>query len=371
MTKIAFVDLKRGYRQVKSQALKNIKSLLERQDFIFGEEVTKFEKDFAKYLGVKHCIGVNSGSDALYFIVRALGIGQGDEVIVPSHTFPSTIDAIILNGARPILADIDADTYNINPEKIEKKINKRTKAILPVHLYGQPCEMTKIMKLASRYKLKVIEDACQAHGAAYKRKRVGSIGTAGAFSFYPAKNLGCFGDGGVVSTNNDEVNKKIRMLRDFGRPDKYHHQFIGKNSRLDTLQAAVLNAKLKYLNQWNQKRRSFAALYTKLLRGASGIILPKEIPGVYAVYHQYVIRTKKRDQLRDYLKKFDIPTIIYYPIPTHLHQAYQSLGYKKGGLPVTEKSAQEILSLPMHPWLKVSEIKKICQLIKKWTQLVY
>lgn len=363
--KINFVDLKRQYQSIKAEIDEAISRVINGTNFILGDEVEEFEKEFAEFCQTKFCIGVASGTDALFLSLKALDIGPGDEVITVPNTFIATVLAISLTGAKPIFVDINSQTYNIDFQKIEEKITRKTKAIIPVHLYGQPAEMDKILTVAKKYNLKVIEDACQAHGAEYQGRRVGSFGDLAAFSFYPSKNLGAYGDGGAITTNNAELAEKIRMLRNYGQRIKYQHLVKGFNSRLDTLQAAILRVKLKYLDQWNKSRRQNAQLYNQLLVDTD-VITPKEIPGANAVYHLYVIRTQKRDELVKFLSKRNISTVIHYPIPIHLQPAYQDLDYKLGDFPITEKISKEIISLPMFPELTKEEINYVVQSIKEF-----
>lgn len=358
-----FIDVKREYAEIEEEITAAIQRVLKSGWFILGEEIKKFEEEFSKYIGAKYGIGVNSGSDALYLAVKALRIGQGDEVITVSHTFISAVDAIVRNGAKPVFVDIEPDTYCIDVTKIEEKITNKTIAILVAHLYGHPADMDSIMKIGKKYNLFVIEDACQAHAAEYKGKKVGGIGDAGCFSFYPAKNLGAYGDGGMIVTNNEELAKKLRILRNYGKPKKYYHNFIGINSRLDEVQATVLRVKLKYLDEWTEKRRKIAKQYSNFLKDAD-VVVPMEKEYAKHVYHLYVIRNKKRDKLQKYLLKNGILMQIHYPIPVHKQKAYLNLGIITN-LPVTEKICNEILSMPMHPWLHNDEIKYIEEEIKK------
>jgi len=358
------VDLKRQYEFVKEEIADKIEKVLRSTQYILGEEVEKFEKEFANYCGAKYAIGVASGSDALALSLKALGVAKEDDVITVPNTFTATVDAISGNNAKPVFVDIDPETYNIDITRIEEKVTDKTKAIIPVHLYGQPADMDPILKLAREHNLKIIEDACQAHGAEYKGKKVGSLGDAGCFSFYPAKNLGAYGDGGMVVTNNEEIAERIRMLRNYGQSKKYYHDFIGYNSRLDEIQAAVLRVKLKYLNEWNNKRREKAKLYNELLENVSGIETPIEKDYAKHAYHLYVIRCRDRNELQHYLSSKDVSTGIHYPIPVHLQRAYKHLGYKKGDFLITEKYVNEILSLPMFPELSEKEIKYIYMNIK-------
>jgi dTDP-4-amino-4,6-dideoxygalactose transaminase len=352
--------LKRQRDDVKKEIISSIKKVVESGAFIMGEDVKSFEREFSGYCGVKYGIGVNSGTDALFLACLACGIGKEDEVIVPSYTYIASVLAISMTGARPVFADIDENTYNIDINEIKKLVTKKTKAVLPVHLYGQPADMGPLMETARKYGLKVIEDCAQAHGALYKGNSVGSFGDAACFSFYPTKNLGAFGDGGMAVTSSDEIRDRLLLLRDYGRKDRYEHVIKGYNSRLDTVQAAVLNVKLKYLEECNEKRRQNAALYTKLLKEKNvDVILPRETDGVKHVYHVYAVRIKNRDAVKEKLMDKGVRTIIHYPIPVHLQEAYKELGYKRGDLPVTEKCCGEILSLPMYPELKEEEIRYV------------
>lgn len=363
---LPFVDLKRQYAPIRAEIEAQIREALQNTQFILGPNVELFEQEFAQYCGARYAVSVASGTDALTLSLNALGIDAGGEVITVPNTFIATVDAISRNGATPVFVDIDPKTYNIDAAKIEATITKRTKAIIPVHLYGQPADIEPIMKLARKYSLKVIEDACQAHGAEYNGRKAGTIGDVGCFSFYPAKNLGCFGDGGLVVTDDKAIADKVCMLRNYGQSRKYYHDFIGYNSRLDELQAAILRVKLKYLDFWNDSRRRSARLYGKLLKDVSQIITPSEAGGRSHVYHLYVIRCKDRDGLQSYLNSKGIGTLVHYPIPIHLQQAYRHLGYSKSSFPITEECAGEILSLPMFPEIKVEEIEYVCQSIREF-----
>jgi dTDP-4-amino-4,6-dideoxygalactose transaminase len=333
--------------------------------YILGEEVELFEQEFAAYCGVSHAVGVDSGTSALELLVRAYGIGPGDEVITAANTFVATTFAISYTGARPVLVDIDPCTFTVDIAQVQEAITPRTRAIIPVHLYGQPADMDPIMALARQHNLIVIEDACQAHGARYKGRRVGSLGHAAAFSFYPAKNLGAFGDGGMVVTNDPDIAETVRKLRNYGQSAKYHHELLGYNRRLDTLQAAVLRVKLKYLDEWNAARRAHARLYQQLL-GGNGIRLPVEANYAEPVWHLYVIRTVARDRLQAHLKERRIGTGIHYPIPIHLQPAYRDLNYGVGDFPVTEHCAGELLSLPMYAELMPEQIAYVASSIKEF-----
>lgn len=363
---VPFVDLKKQYDLIGREVIQKIQKVLESTSFILGKEVEKFEQEFADYCGVKYGIGVGSGTDALLLSLKALEIEDGDEVITVPNTFTATVDAIVRSGAIPIFIDIDDETYCIDISKIEGKITKKTKAIIPVHLYGHPAEMEAILDIARRYNLIVIEDACQAHGAEYKGEKVGSIGNIGCFSFFPAKNLGAYGDGGVVITNNEELAQKVKMLRNYGQRKKYFHEFVGFNSRLDELHAAVLRIKLKSLDENNRKRRDNAEKYCEFLSDLTEISIPREKDFVKHVYHLYIIRCENRDELQDYLNSKGISTGLHYPLPVHLQRAYQYLGYKKGHFPITEKYAKKIISLPMFPELTEKQIEYVCNNIKEF-----
>ena len=360
---IPFIDLKKEYAEISEEITHAIQRVLKNGYFILGEEIEKFEREFSRYIGTKYGIGVNSGSDALFLALKALGINKGDEVITVSHTFISTVDAIVRNGIKPVFVDIEPETYCIDVTKIEEKITKNTKVILPVHLYGHPVDMEPIMDIAKKYNLFIIEDACQAHGAEYKGKRVGGIGDIGCFSFYPTKNIGAYGDAGMIVTNNEELANKLKMMRNYGSSKKYYHEFVGVNSRLDEIQAAVLRVKLKYLDEWNERRRKITKVYNKLLKD-SEVVIPIEKEYAKHSYYLYVVRTKDRNKLQQYLSANGIQTMIHYPIPIHKQKAYLNLGFNIR-LPVTEKACNEILSLPMYPWLSEDEVSSIAEVVKK------
>lgn len=369
MVKIEFSDLGKLHREIDGQINQVIKKVIKRSDFILGKEVSLFEKEFAKFCHCRYAVGVSSGTSALFLALKSLGIKNNDEVIVPAFTYIATALAVTYTGAKPVFVDIDEKTYNINPVRIVKSITKNTKAIIPVHLYGQPANMPEILKIAKKYSLKIIEDAAQAHGATIKMsdgewQKVGSIGDIGCFSFYPSKNLGALGDGGIVVTNDKEIYKKLLMLRNYGRVSKYDHAIIGYNARLDTLQAAILREKLKKLDTWNNMRRSAANIYDRLLKGTGGVIIPYVSSDVRHVYHVYAIRIKNRDEVYMRLKENGIGAIIHYPIPLHLQEAYKGLGYKRSDFSVSERVAQEIISLPMYPHLKEAEIKFVVKALR-------
>ncbi len=349
---VPFVDLKVQYQSIKPEIDKAIADTIAETDFIMGRRVEAFEKEFAAFCGAKHCITTSNGTSAIYLALVGLGIGKGDEVIVPSHTFIGTAEPAVFCGAAVKFADIDEKTYTISPASITKLITKKTKAIIPVHLYGQMAAMDEIMAIAKAHNLFVIEDACQAHGALYKGKKAGALGHAGCFSFYPGKNLGCYGDGGAVVTNDDALAETMAMLRDHGRKkgEKYKHDAVGFNFRMDALQAAILSIKLKHLLQWTAARRKLARGYADALKNFKGIVqTPEELPQTEGVYHLYVIRTRKRDQLQAFLKQKGIQSGIHYPIPLHLQPAFSSLKHTKGEFPATEQAAEEVLSLPLFP----------------------
>ncbi|MCM8780897.1 MAG: DegT/DnrJ/EryC1/StrS family aminotransferase [Candidatus Omnitrophica bacterium] len=371
--KIPFIDLNLTHKEIEGQINQAIRRVIKRGDFILSRELELFEKEFARFCGVRYAIGVSSGTEALFLALLSLGIGRGDEVIIPDFTFIATALAVCYTGAKVVFVDIDERTYNIDINKIEKAITRYTKVIIPVHLYGQPAQMPQILKIARAYNLKVIEDAAQAHGARIKMPdgrwcMVGAIGDIGCFSFYPSKNLGALGDGGMVVTNNEVIYRKILSLRDYGRVSKYEHNILGFNARLDTLQAAILRVKLRKLNKWNRMRQRIADIYSDYLRNIEDIITPFLAPGVEHVYHIYAIRTRRRDDLVKALKKKGITTIIHYPIPLHLQKVFKYLNYKIGDFGISERVASEVLSLPMHPHLKINQIKFITDSIKRFTK---
>ncbi len=366
---IPLVDLKKQYASIKHEMDKKVKGVLSSAYFILGPEVTEFEKEFAAFCSAEHAIGASSGTAALALALLALDIGKGNEVITTPNTFIATAASITHVGARPVLVDVDPESYNIDVSQIEGAITKKTRAIIPVHLYGQPAEMDAVLQLARKHDLKVVEDACQAHGAEYRGRRVGVLSDISAFSFYPVKNLGAYGDGGAVVTNDAVLADKVKRLRNHGSAKKYYHEIIGYTARLDEIQAAVLRVKLRYLDGWNSKRRENASIYGEYLRDLADIgsvITPKEISWVKHVYHLYVIQVEEniRDKLIEQLNAKGIGAQIHYPIPIHLQKAYKHLGYKAGSFPVSEKLAKRIISLPMFPELERQEIEYIAQEIK-------
>ncbi|MGA7194806.1 MAG: DegT/DnrJ/EryC1/StrS family aminotransferase [Anaerolineales bacterium] len=362
---IQFVDLHKQYEPLKEEILSGIEKVLDGMHLFLGENVQALEKEFADFCGAAYGIGVSDGTAALNIILRGMDIGPGDEVITVSHTFIATTEAILLVGAKPVFVDIDPATYLMDVSQVEKKITVRTKAILPVHLYGQTVDMDPLLDIAKRHGLRIIEDCAQAHGAEYKGRKAGSIGDAGGFSFYYSKNLGGYGEGGFITTNDSELADKIRKIRDHGSGVRYHHDLVGLNGRLDEIQAVVLRAKLPHLAEWNAKRREHARLYSGLLIGAQAV-LPGEACGNIPVYHLYVIRTPKRDELQSFLKEQGVFTGIHYPVPIHLQKAVDFLGYKKGDLPVTEDVVSQILSLPMYAEINEAEIKYVVDSIKRF-----
>lgn len=359
---IPLVDLKIQYQSIKEEIDEAIKRIIENTAFIMGDEVKRFEENFASFCNAEYAIGTSSGTTALHLALIACGIRDGDEVITVPNTFIATAEAITHCGAKVVFVDVDEDSYTLNSTKLEDAITPKTKAIIPVHLFGQPADLEPIIEIAKKHNLKVIEDAAQAHGAEYKGQKVGTFGDAACFSFYPAKNLGAFGDAGMITTNNDEIAEKVSILRNHGRFTKYEHTVEGYNYRIDALQAAILDVKLRHLDEWTEQRRHNAALYSELLQDVE-IITPKEMNYAKHVYHLYVIRTSQRDELREYLSDQEISTGIHYPIPLHLQPAYEYLGYEAGSFSVAEQMATEVLSLPMYPELSECNIKKIAKLI--------
>ncbi len=362
---IPVFDLKRQYMYLKAELDGAFTNVFDSGNFVLGKNVRLFEEEFANYLDARFSVGVGSGTEALHLSLKACNIGHGDEVITVPNTAVPTISAISSAGARPVLVDVTPDTYTIDTKKIEKEITNKTKAILPVHMYGHSAEMEQIMKLAEAYNLRIIEDACQAHGARYNGKTAGTSGDMGCFSFYPTKNLGAYGDGGIVVTNDEELYNKLLMLRNYGEVKKFTSKIEGFNSRLDEIQAAFLRVKLKYLDEWTNKRREIATRYQQLLFN-SNVQLPSERQWAKHVYHLFVIRTNRRDALKDYLQEHGVGTHIHYPIPVHLQEAYKKLGYKAGDFPISERNAGEILSLPIYPELTTEEIETIAGLITEF-----
>ena len=365
MSVIPFIDLKAQYQSIKEEIRVAMDAVLENATFILGPAVAAFEKKFAAYVGVKHAVGVNSGTSALHLALLAAGVGPGDEVIVPAMTFIATASAVDYTGATPVFVDVDPVSYTIDITKIAAKITKRTKVIMPVHLYGQPADMDPIMEIARRHGLLVIEDAAQAHGAEYKGGQCGSIGDIAGFSFYPGKNLGAFGEGGAITTNRDDFAEKVRMLRDWGQRKKGEHEIQGFNYRLEGLQGAVLGVKLNHIERWNEGRRRAAADYDQLLKGVPGVVTPQRMEYAKHVYHVYAILAKDRDRVAKALQEKGISTNVHYPKPVHLQKCFASLGYKRGDLPVAERLAENELSLPIYPELTDELAREVVGALRK------
>jgi dTDP-4-amino-4,6-dideoxygalactose transaminase len=360
---IPILDLKAQYRTIKSELDAAVIRVLENAQFILGPEVAAFEKEFAAYCGAAEAVGVNSGTSALHLALLAGGIGPGDEVITTPFTFIATAAAIVYTGARPVFVDIDPDSFNIDVTRIESAITPRTKAILPVHLFGQPADMDPILDIARRRGLLVIEDAAQSHGAEYKGRRVGGIGAMGCFSFYPGKNLGAAGEGGAVVTNDPAYAHQIRLLRDWGSERKYIHQMKAYNYRMEGMQGAILRVKLRHLEQWTEARRAHAARYGELLQDC-GVRLPETMPYARHVYHVYTVRSADREILRAALQEREIQTGIHYPVPIHLQPAYEDLGYERGAFPAAEQAAAEVLALPIYPEMSGAQLEEVASAVR-------
>jgi dTDP-4-amino-4,6-dideoxygalactose transaminase len=365
---VPFVDLKTQYLNIKSEILKEINEVLDNTAYVCGKKAKKFEEDFAGLHDAKYCIALSSGTDALHTALHALGIKPGDEVIVPVNTFIATSEVVSLLFAKPVFVDHDEKTFNIDPGKIEKAITSRTKAVIPVHLYGQPAEMDAILEIAKKHNLFIIEDTSQAHLSTYKGKKSGSMGDIGTYSFYPGKNLGAYGEAGAVVTNNEELYQKMLRFRQHGSTEKYYHDSEGHNYRIEEMQAAVLNVKMRYISDWTERRRAAARRYSELLSGVPGqnIVTPYCPEYVKAVYHLYVIKAKNREKLMDYLSGKGIQTALHYPLPLHLQKAYNYLNYHNGDFPVAEKTCKEILSLPMYPEMTEEQIVYVTDSIKSF-----
>ena len=366
--KVPFVDLKIQYLGIKDEIQKEINEVLDNTAYICGKKTKKFEGGFSKIQNVKYCVGLSSGTDALHTALKALDIKSGDEVIVPVNTFIATSESVSLCGAKPVFVDNDERTFNIDVNKIENAITANTRAIIPVHLYGQPAEMDKIMEIAEKHDLVVIEDCSQAHLSEYKGKKTGSFGNIGTFSFYPGKNMGAYGEAGAVITNDEKLYNKMLKFRQHGSLEKYIHECEGHNYRMEELQAGVLNVKLKHLNEWTEKRRKTASLYYKNLQNLSPevVALPFVPDYIKHVYHLFVLRVKNRSELVKFLAEKEISTALHYPIPLHLQRAYDYLGYKKGDFPVAEKCCDEILSVPMYPEMTEEQVVYVCDAIKNF-----
>jgi len=373
--KVPFLDIKAQYDSIRDEINPAIQNILDNTSFILGNAVKEFESNFAKAHNVKNCVGVSSGTDGNHLVLWALGIKPEDEVIIPVNTFIATAWGATLCGATPVFVDCESDSYNLDPEKIEKAITKNTKAIVAVHLYGQPADMDRIKEIADKYNLILVEDCAQSHLAEYKNQKTGGLAKAASFSFYPGKNLGAYGEGGAVTTNDDELALKFRMMREHGSSKKYYHELYGHNYRLEGIQGAVLNVKLKHLEKWTNERRRAAKKYYECLKGIEQIIVPKEMEYSRHVYHLFVIQVKsmgkkdgtsKRDDLQKYLEENGISTGLHYPVPLHVQPCFSHLGYKKGDFLVAESLAENCLSLPMYPELKDEQIEYIADKIKEF-----
>jgi dTDP-4-amino-4,6-dideoxygalactose transaminase len=356
--KIPLVDLGAQHRQLETELQAAVQRVFQRSSFVSGPEVERFEAEFASYLNATSCVAVSSGTTALHLVLHALGIGPGDEVITVPNTFIATAEAISAVGAKPVFVDVNPVSYTMDPARAERAITAKTRAFLPVHLYGQPADMDALLEIAHGRSLAVLEDACQAHGAEYKGRKAGTLGAAGCFSFYPSKNLGACGEGGAVVTSDPDLAERIRLLRNHGSVSKYEHRFPGYNFRMEELQGAFLAVKLKYLDEWNERRRMLAQHYDRLFSG-SGVVTPTEMPYAKHVYHLYVIQAENREALRRRLTEQDIETGLHYPIPLHLQEAYRSLGYRRGDFPVSERLAERALSLPMYPDLTFEAVEHV------------
>jgi dTDP-4-amino-4,6-dideoxygalactose transaminase len=362
--KVKFVDLSAQHKALESEVKEVLNRVLTNCSFVLGPEVEKFEKAFASYCQAAHCIAVSNGTAALQLVLQGLGIGPGDEVVTVAHTFIATAEAITATGARPVFVDIDPVSYTMDPTKLEAAITPQTKAIIPVHLYGQPADMDPINAIAAEHHIPVVEDACQAHGAKYKNRRAGSLGRAACFSFYPSKNLGACGEGGAITTDDADLARKVRMLRDHGSVKKYEHDFPAYNLRLEGLQGGVLAVKLPHLDGWNESRRALAKRYNELF-AASKIAAPREMPYAEHVFHLYVVVVEDREALRKALSEQGIENGLHYPIPLHLQKAYADLGYKKGDFPVSEHVAANHVSLPMYAELPVEHVEHVVKVVRE------
>ncbi|MCK5505309.1 MAG: DegT/DnrJ/EryC1/StrS family aminotransferase [Thermodesulfovibrionia bacterium] len=360
---VPMLDLKAQHEPIKEEIKTALKEILDSGQFVLGRNVISFEQEIASYYGVKHAVGLASGTDALHVCLNALDLKAGDEVITTPFTFIASAESITYVGAKPVFVDIDRDTFNIDVKKIEEKITSRTRAIVIVHLFGLPVDMEEIMDIARKYNLKVIEDSAQSFGAKYRDVPVGSMGDAGCFSFYPSKNLGAYGDGGMMITNNLEVCEKVRLLRNHGTVGPYQHDFLGFNSRLDEIQAAILRIKLRHIDTYNQKRRDIARLYTSIL--GSVVQCPVEPEDRVHVYHQYTIRTPMRNDIQRVLRESSVSSVIYYPLSLHMQKAFEYLGYSEGDFPESEAAAREVLSLPMYPEMEPEKAEYIAGIILK------
>lgn len=362
--KVPYLSFDKANEQIRAESLAAFTKFFDKKWFVLGQEVKTFEADYAAYSGTTHCVGVANGLDGLIIALKVLGIGEGDEVLVASNSYIATVISISNVGATPIFVEPDERTYNVDPDKLEAAITPRTKAIMPVHLYGQPCEMDKIMAIARKHNLKVVEDNAQGHGATYDGQVTGSFGDVNATSFYPTKNLGALGDAGALTTNNAELAKEASKVRNYGFEKRYYCQYKGMNSRLDECQAAMLNVKLKYMAEWTAERRKISAWYDEKLADIPGVILPYDLPKANSVNHIYLIRSEQRDELQAHLTEKDVGTLIHYPVPPHLQEAYQDLGYQKGDFPIAEKLANTSLSLPLFIGMTEKQVEYVANQIK-------
>ena len=364
--KVPFLDLSRQNRKIANHAEAIFKTAIEESRFIGGECVSKFEEDFAHFCNSKYAISVGNGTDALRLAIEALGAGVGDEVITSPFTFIATAEAITLNGAKVVFADIEEDTLNLDPEKIEDKITRNTKGIIPVHLFGNPANMDRFKLIGQNHNLWILEDACQAHGAQWNGKKVGSMGSCAAFSFYPTKNMGAFGDAGMITTSDENIANKIKKTKNHGSSVKYIHDFVGTNSRLDAIQAAILSEKLKYVEEWNNERRRISQIYIDQLADVNEIVLPSSKKEAKHIYHLFTIQTQRRDELKQWLEDNGIGSAIHYPIPIHMQKAYKHLGYKDDDFPVALKASKKVISIPLYPGLSELEQEYVIDRIKQF-----
>src|ERR1700674_2537417 len=362
--RVPFLDLKRQLAPIRKEIERAINEVLDSTMFVGGPAVNQFEEEFARYTGTRFAVAVNSGTDALRFGLLAMGIGPGDEVIHVPNPFIATTEAISQTGAEPVFVDVAPETYTIAVNQIEKQITKRTKAILPVHLYGQSADMDPLLEIGMRFGIPIVEDACQAHGAEYRGRRLGSLGKVGCFSFYPGKNLGAYGEGGAVTTSDEQLHRQIRMLRNHGQKQKYVHEIEGYNGRLDALQCAILRVKLHYLDSWNEKRRQWARLYAQLLSDCKEVVLPSENADRKHVYHLFVVRVRHRDEVAARLKELGVDTGLHYPIPLHRQEAYNTRPFASQAFPVTEECSATLLSLPMFPELEEAEVRFVAETLQ-------
>ncbi|HEX8687980.1 MAG TPA: DegT/DnrJ/EryC1/StrS family aminotransferase [Pyrinomonadaceae bacterium] len=363
---VPFVDLQAQYRSIKAEVDAAVQRVLDTSAFVLGREVEAFERAFAEYVGARECVGVSNGTAAIQLALQALGVGAGDEVIVPANTFFATAEAVSTAGATPVFVDCDPATCNIDPGKIEAAVTRRTRAVVPVHLYGRPADLDAVLAVAGRHSLLVVEDAAQAHGARYRGRRVGALARAGCFSFYPGKNLGAYGEGGAVVTNDAGVARRVRMLRDHGSEQKYRHEMVGYNFRLEGIQGAVLGVKLPRLDGWNELRRAHAARYRELLAplaDAGAVALPPEADGDEHVYHLFVVQSSERDALQRYLSAAGVQTGIHYPVPVHLQPAYAAHGHREGDFPHAERLSRRALSLPMYAELTERQLRYVADAV--------